>query len=90
MKFYLYSVILPIIIIAIVFWFYRPLKIENVSKALITAIIPLSIYILLIYFLEMEDYINSSWSLYSLLMFFIPYIIITIILKVVVKNINNL
>lgn len=86
MEFYLYSIVLPIIIIAIVFWFHRPLKINNISKALIRGFIPLSVYILLVYFLEMENYIDSSWAFYSLIIFFIVYIIISIVLKIVLKQ----
>jgi heme/copper-type cytochrome/quinol oxidase subunit 4 len=86
MEFYLYSIVLPIIIIAIVFWFHRPLKINNISKALIRSFIPLSVYILLVYFLEMENYIDSSWAFYSLIIFFIVYIIISIVLKIVLKQ----
>lgn len=86
MNFYLYSAILPLIIIAVVLWFYRPLKIKNISKALLISLIPLSIYMLLIYFLEMENYLNTGWSFYSLMFFAIPYVLISIILMVIARK----
>lgn len=86
MVFYLYSVVLPILIIIIILWFYRPLKMKNVFKALVVSIIPLCIYTLFIYFLEMENYLDTGWSFYSLTFFLIPYGVISIIMLLLLRN----
>lgn len=86
MTFYLYSAVLPIAIIAALLWFYRPLNFQRVTKALTITIIPLVLYTSLIYFLETGNYIDSGWAYWTLVFFFIPYLVVILILNGVAWN----
>jgi hypothetical protein len=81
MSFYIYSAVLPIVIIAALLWFHRPLNFQRVIKALTIAIVPLVIYISLVYFLQMGDYIDAGWVYWTLVFFFIPYLVAMLILN---------
>jgi hypothetical protein len=66
MMYWIYSAVLPTAIIVFCMAWYRPLTFANITKSLTVSLIPLLIYILLIYFLETEEWINSGWAfLYS-------------------------
>lgn len=84
MIFWIYSTIIPIAILLITILFYPPFSFNRIVKALSIALIPLIIYALLIYFLEMEMYIDSGWAFYSLLFFIIPYSVAVLILNIIV------
>lgn len=83
MEYWIYSTIIPIVIIAILSVAYRPLNISSISKILRISAILFPIYMLVIYFLEMENYINSGWAFYTLMFFFVPYLLIAIVVNVV-------
>ena len=72
--FYVYTILLPVIILCIGYYSSKTkLKgfrsfISFMSKYLIY----LFLYGLILYFLEMENYINDGWVFYSLMFFLIP------------------
>lgn len=72
MMFYIYSGVIPFAIIASLFWIFRPLNFQRVTRALTISIAPLIAYIWLIYFLEMRNYIDAGWVYWTLIFFFIP------------------
>ena len=82
MEFYIYSAVLPIILIAIVFWFYRPLDFQRIAKATTVTVFPLAAYISLVYFLQMENYIDAGWVYWTLMFFFIPYLALILVLNI--------
>ena len=86
MIFYIYSAVLPITIIAALLWFQRPLNFQRIIKALTITIFPLVIYIWLVYFLQMGDYIDAGWAYWTLIFFFVPYLAIVLILNLVAWN----
>lgn len=86
MGFWIYSTVIPIVIIAAVVLFYRPLNFQRTTKALTITLMPLITYALLIYFLEEENYIDSSWAYWTLVFFFIPYLIVVLILNGIAWN----
>ena len=86
MDFWTYSAIIPIGIILISIFVYRPLNFQRITKGLTISLIPLVTYTLLVYFLEMENYIDSSWAFFSLIFFFVPYVVTVLILNVVLWN----
>ena len=86
MSFYIYSGVIPIAIIAVILWLQRPLNFQRTIKALTITIVPLVVYMSLVYFLQMGDYIDVGWVLYTLTFFFIPYLAIVLILNLVAWN----
>ena len=89
MIFWSYSVIIPVVIIFISIFLYRPFSLNRVARGLLVSLIPLVIYILVIYFLEMEEYIDSGWSFFSLSMFFIPYLLAVLIVNFLARVRRN-
>ncbi|CAG4992210.1 hypothetical protein DYBT9275_00915 [Dyadobacter sp. CECT 9275] len=83
MGYWIFSTVIPIAIIAGLLTIKRPSTIRQVSKALNATVLPLATYILLVYFLEIDRYINSGWALYTLIFFSIPYLVLVIILYVI-------
>lgn len=79
--FYLYSGVIPIAIIILVLWFNRPLSFQRVVTALTKTLIYLFIYILLVYYLDSEHWIDSSWAIPTLFFFFAPYLVVVLILN---------
>lgn len=86
MMFYIYSGVIPIFIITAFLFFNKPLNFKNIIKGITKTIHPLITYILLVYFLGREDYIDDGWSFVSLTMFFIPYLVIVLIINLIVWN----
>jgi len=82
-NFFLFSGVVPIVIIFITLWFYRPFTLKQVAKAFAVSVIPLFGYLLLVVFLEDFESLNLGWSTYTLVFFLIPYVIIVLILNVV-------
>lgn len=83
MLFLLYTLIIPLFIILICFTFQkRPINKFKIIKALTVSIVPLFIYLLLTYYLEMEDYIKVGWVAYTIFFFFVPYAIIIGIINI--------
>ncbi len=82
--FYVYTLIIPILIILLSVWIKED-KIKEISSLVNTLfqIIPhLFGYAFLIYFLETESYIDSSWAFYTLIFFLIPVSFIILVLKI--------
>lgn len=77
--FYIYTVLIPILIAILVFYFERKLNSKlNVIKYLFEIFKILFTYSLLLYYLEMEHIIDTSWAFYSIMFFLVPFgIIIT-------------
>jgi len=68
--FYIYSILLPALILFIIYFIAgRPRIWSKIVNCLFTSFIVLIVYTLVIYFLEMESYIDSGWAFYSLLFF---------------------
>ena len=86
MGFWMYSTVIPVAIIIVAMLFYRPLNFQKITKALGISLIPLITYTLLVYFLEMENYIDSSWAFQTLIFFFIPYLAVVLILNGIAWN----
>ena len=83
MVYYIYSLAIPLAIIFISLLMFKSLSSFKVTKALTIALILLIIYALLIYLLEMENYVDTEWTFYTLLMLLIPFIILVSILNLI-------
>lgn len=83
MMYWIYSAVFPTAITVFCLALYRPLTFANITKSLTVSLIPLLIYSLMIYFLETEDWINSGWAFYTLFMFYLPYLLVVLILNLV-------
>ena len=72
--FYVYTLIIPILIILLGIWLKRVKfkEIRNLVNILFQMIPHLFGYAFLIYFLERENYIDSSWAFYTLIFFLSP------------------
>ena len=82
MMFYIYTILIPILIFVAGFYLEgKPNKKRDVVSFLFKIFKTFFTYALLLYFLEMENYINSGWSFYSMLFFLIPFGIIIIPFK---------
>ena len=81
---WIFSTVIPILIILIALFVYRPLNFQRIVKALTKTLMPLFTYSLLMYYLETEDYINTSWVTYTVFMLFIPYLVVVLVLNGVV------
>lgn len=79
MQFYLFSTVIPLIIVAIYLWRFRP----NVLQALWETLPPLLGYILIIYVLEKEDVFDLVWVLYTLILFGFVYFVIVIAIRLI-------
>ncbi len=81
--FYIYTLLIPIILLLLGFWLTN----TNLKKAssvvnLIFQMIPHFFgYAFFIYFLEMEGYIIAPWAFYTIIFYLIPISAIIIILK---------
>lgn len=84
-NFYLYSAAIPIVITALCLWFFKPLNLKNVIKGLTFNSIPILIYLLLLYFLEINEFIDSGWSFYTVLFFYIIYLVIIFVANIILK-----
>jgi hypothetical protein len=83
--FYLYTIVIPLLITGLCLLFFRPLSFKKIIQGLTVNLIPIMFYVLVLYFLEMEEYIKAQWTFYTILFFFVVYIIIIGILNLV-KN----
>ncbi|CAM4071967.1 hypothetical protein FLBR109950_15240 [Flavobacterium branchiophilum] len=82
MMFYFYSILIPFLIFYIGFYLEgKPKRKLGVVDYFFKMFLTLVFYTLLIYFLETEHYINSSWTFYTLLFFLIPFALIIIPFK---------
>jgi hypothetical protein len=80
--FYFYSILIPFLILAIGFYLEgKPKRKLEVVNYLFKMFLTLVLYTLLIYFLETEHYINSSWTFYTILFFLIPFGLIVTMFK---------
>ncbi len=86
MSFWIYSAIVPIGIILVTLLFFRPLNFQRVVAALTKTLIYLVTYTLLVYYLEGEHWIDSSWAVPTLFFFFIPYLVVVLILNGIAWN----
>ena len=86
--FYLYTLIIPLLITGLCLFFFKPFNFKNIVKGLTTNIIPLIIYVFILYFLETEEYIRAYWSFYTVLFFFIFYLVIIIVLNIIKKRLE--
>lgn len=84
MQYWIYSTVIPAVIILLFVIAFSPLTLKRLTKAIGLSLLPLLFYFLLIYYLEIEDFIDSGWAFYTVLFFFIPYIITAIILAIIV------
>lgn len=90
MLFILYTLIIPVCIILICIGLQkRPINRVKILKALTVAISPLFSYLLLTYYLEMEDYVQVGWVTYTLFVFFVPYVIIIVLINILCKIKNK-
>lgn len=88
-NFYFYSAIIPVLITVVCLWFFRPLSFKNIVRSLTINAIPLMLYMLILYFLEMQDYVKSGWSFYTVLFFYILYLIIIGIMNLIVRRVKQ-
>lgn len=80
--FYFYSILIPFLIIIITFYLEGKPKIKlGIINYLFKTFLVLVAYALLIYFLETEHFINSSWTFYSMMFFLIPFGLVITIFK---------
>jgi heme/copper-type cytochrome/quinol oxidase subunit 4 len=77
--FYFYTILLPLVILLLNYFVEgKPNTKRKIISYFFKSFLFLIIYTLLIYFLEMENYIDSGWAFYTLLFFLIPFAIIII------------
>lgn len=84
MLFYLYTIAFPFAIIFFYVIRQKSFQYVKIVRALTHAIHPLFTYMLLTYFLEMENYMKTAEVFYTLFFFFIPYVIIILIMNIVI------
>lgn len=82
--FYVYSIFLPILIVSLI---YRvgSFKVKTYRElvSFVSIVLPyLMSYTFLLYFLNMEGYIDTGWSFYALIFFLIPILFVIMISKV--------
>ena len=83
MEYYLATLAFPALIIVIHFFVFK-IKLEHFSdliSILFRSLPFLFAYTFLLYFLSMENYLDTGWAFYSLLFFLIPISLILAILK---------
>ena len=69
--FYFYTIFIPISIILLCYFLGgKPNKKSDVVNYLFKTLIT---YALLLYYLEMENFIDSGWAFYSIIFFVIPF-----------------
>jgi len=85
--FYLLTIFIPILII-IIFYFMMGFSNDFFGhiRILIKVLPYMYLYAFLLYFLEMEDYLHSSWAFSSLMFFLVPISIILIIIYFFIKG----
>ena len=82
MMFYFYTILIPILIIITGFYLEgKPNKKRDMINFLFNLFKTFLTYTLLLYYLEMENIINSGWSFYTMLFFIIPFGILIIPFK---------
>lgn len=83
--FYIYSIVIPVIIIVLGFYFNKIKlhKFVDYVNVLLKTVPYLFTYTLLLYFLEMENYLSSGWGFYSIMFFLIPATSIMVVIKVI-------
>jgi len=70
--FYIYSILLPFLILFLLYFIDgKPRIRRKIINYLFKSFIALIVYTLLLYFLEMENYIDSGWAVYSLVFFLV-------------------
>lgn len=84
MMFYVYTLIIPVLIILLYIWLkgVKFKEIPNLVNILFQMIPHLFGYAFFMYFLERENYIDSSWAFYTLIFFLIPISFIILVLKI--------
>ena len=82
--FYVYTVLIPILILLLGSYIAnpRPKKIPDFVNLIFKMIPHFFGYTFFLYFLEMEGYIDTGWTFYTVLFYMIPISIIVIVLKI--------
>jgi len=93
MMFYIYTIVVPFLILMVNYFFSRvkPKRFNEYVDLLIKTVPHIFGYAFLLYFLEREKHINTSWTFYSVLFFLIPITVILFVLKLYywVKSLNK-
>jgi len=88
--FYLYTIVLPIFILIANYFLLKikPKRADEYVDLIFKTIPHVFGYSFLLYFLESEKHINTSWTFYSIHFFLIPITLIVLLLKIFygVKN----
>lgn len=85
MMFYVYTIVVPVLMLLINYSLIKPkpkVLIEYVGLLLKTAPYLFG-YAFFLYFLEKENYINTSWTFYTVLFFSIPITLIALLIKII-------
>ena len=82
MKFYSYTIAIPILILFINYYFInqKPKKIIDYVEFVLKSVPSLFGYAFLLYFLESENYIDTSWAFYTVLFFLIPITLLVLLI----------
>lgn len=90
---YVFVVFIPLVILLLgyVFSAAKPNSFPSYIKLIVKVLPYLFCYGLLLYFLEMENYIDTGWVFYSYTFFMLPVAIIALLLNLLywVKNKKN-
>lgn len=81
---YFNNIVVPFAIIFFYIIRQKSFQYVKIVRALTYAIHPLFTYMLLTYFLEMENYMKTEEVVDTLFFFFIPYVIIILIMNIVI------
>jgi heme/copper-type cytochrome/quinol oxidase subunit 4 len=88
MRFYVFALAIPLVILVVSFLFQRKgdgsryLWLVSTVRSL-----PYQyIYLFLLYFLEMEDYVDSGGAFYTLFFFLVPISIIAVFFHLIFRN----
>ena len=80
--FYFYTILIPILIIVASFYLEdKPSRKQDVVNFLFNLVKTFFTYSLLLYYLESELIINTSWTFYTIFFFLIPFSILVIPFK---------
>ena len=86
MMFYVYTILVPLIIAMMLWFFVKPKRARKYVNYILLLIVILFFYALILYVLETNSYISEGWMTSATLVFFlIPSLIVILLIKAVMS-----
>lgn len=88
MMLYIYTLLIPILIVLIKYFFTKPKPVSKVQyfNTMVGATPYLYIYAFILYLLEIKGYINEGWVFYSFIFFLIPVTLLLVAIRNYFRN----